>query len=244
MNNTPSNFILVAEDNDISKEVIRWQLDSLGFQCDIVNNGEEALAALEKKEYSLLITDYDMPKIDGYELTKKIRSNGNNMPILMLLISNNSEQIERFLNLGGNDHLTKPSHPNNLKEKLDLFLKEISPDTPPSKIDNNILNFPELLMMFGDKETTLILIDEFFIDHYKSIGELILLTQNKDIKGLGDIAHRMKGASSMITANALSEACGKIELDMRNEELDNIEVLIQSVKEQTSYLKSHLTAYQ
>ncbi|WP_459721238.1 ATP-binding protein, partial [Paraburkholderia sp. 2C] len=66
-------LVLVAEDHPVNQELIRHQLALLGFACDVVNDGEEALQALERTRYGFLITDCHMPNLSGYELARRIR---------------------------------------------------------------------------------------------------------------------------------------------------------------------------
>jgi two-component system sensor histidine kinase EvgS len=66
-------LILVAEDHPVNQELIRHQLALLGFACDVVNDGVEALAALQQTSYGCLITDCHMPKLSGYELARRVR---------------------------------------------------------------------------------------------------------------------------------------------------------------------------
>ena len=70
----PHSPILLAEDNDVNRLVIERQLALLGFECDMAENGQEALERWRKGRYALLLTDLHMPEMDGYELTARIRS--------------------------------------------------------------------------------------------------------------------------------------------------------------------------
>ena len=63
----------MAEDHPVNQTVIKQQLTTLGYTCDIVDNGVEALQAMEETTYRILIADCHMTEFDGYELTKTIR---------------------------------------------------------------------------------------------------------------------------------------------------------------------------
>ena len=65
--------ILLVEDNNINQKLILKQLNQLGYDCDIANNGNEGLDAWQSQDYNLILTDCHMPELDGYEMTKKIR---------------------------------------------------------------------------------------------------------------------------------------------------------------------------
>ena len=65
--------ILLVEDNEINLEIMQSQLVSLGYQVDTAVNGKDALAKYQKKTYDVILTDIEMPEMNGYELTEKIR---------------------------------------------------------------------------------------------------------------------------------------------------------------------------
>lgn len=103
--------ILVAEDNTINQMVIRRQLDKLGLRVDIVDDGAQAVRALQAKEYDLLITDCHMPNMDGYELTKKIREGETgraDIPIIAATANAMKGEEEHCLSLGMNAYVAKP----------------------------------------------------------------------------------------------------------------------------------------
>lgn len=101
--------ILVAEDNPINQTLILNQLDSLGYTADLVSNGSEALDLLNKEHYDLLFTDCNMPVMDGYELARTIRSNGNkNLSIFAITADAFPEKESQCLAAGMNARITKP----------------------------------------------------------------------------------------------------------------------------------------
>ncbi len=119
--------ILVAEDNPTNQTLIYNQLKVLGYKADMVKNGEEALAKLEQRNYSLVLTDCNMPLIDGYQLATTIRENGNHaLPIIALTADAFPEKRRQSLNAGMNDHITKPVNLETLKQAIERNLAESS----------------------------------------------------------------------------------------------------------------------
>ncbi|MCW2238724.1 hybrid sensor histidine kinase/response regulator [Azospirillum canadense] len=114
----PDGPILVADDHPINREVIARQLQQLGCSADTVNDGREAFEALERRDYVLLLTDWDMPEMDGLELTRAIRAReaergpahgaSRRLPIVGITANAFAGEVERCMAVGMDDCLTKP----------------------------------------------------------------------------------------------------------------------------------------
>ena len=103
-------LVLVAEDDEINREVLCEQLQVLGYACIAVDNGREALQLLKSRRFALLLTDYHMPWLDGFELTEAIRSGdtGTDLPIVMVTSNAMPGEEERCLDAGMDAYLIKP----------------------------------------------------------------------------------------------------------------------------------------
>ncbi|RYE28651.1 MAG: response regulator [Sphingobacteriaceae bacterium] len=114
--------ILVAEDNLINQHVVKQMLKKLGYQIDVVDNGREAVAALNKKDYDLILMDMQMPEMDGLEATQVIRQSNIKQPVVIALTANTMPgDRELCLKAGMNDYLSKPLKTNELMEKLEKW---------------------------------------------------------------------------------------------------------------------------
>jgi CheY-like chemotaxis protein/signal transduction histidine kinase len=121
--------ILVAEDHMLSQKVIRGMLGKLGLDADIVSNGVEALAAFEKKPYDLILMDCEMPEMDGFEATQRLRElerqrGKQPVPIIALTAHVLSEHRQRALSAGMNAHVGKPIELGNLAEIIVRFTRK------------------------------------------------------------------------------------------------------------------------
>ncbi len=118
--------ILVAEDNELNLEVLKMQMQSLGYKAFFCSDGQEALMELQNNFYDIILTDIKMPKIDGYELAHAIRNNddGINQHTIIIAISANSMQddIQQCMNVGMNDFIAKPVNIEQLKQILNKWL--------------------------------------------------------------------------------------------------------------------------
>jgi TMAO reductase system sensor TorS len=134
-NETPSNceeeltmeqLILVAEDNAINRKIIARQLSVLGYECETANDGKEALEMLGNQRYGLLLTDLDMPEVDGFELTTRIRdgeSGGNgHLPVIAITGTVDDEVTERCRATGMDECVSKPIDMDELKQLLVKYL--------------------------------------------------------------------------------------------------------------------------
>ncbi len=116
--------ILVAEDNQTNQTLILNQLKVLGYEADLVKNGQEALEKLLNHHYQLLLTDCNMPIIDGYKLAKTIRQRGDNkLPIIALTADAFPARKAQCLKAGINEYITKPVDLNTLKDTIKKHLK-------------------------------------------------------------------------------------------------------------------------
>ncbi|MDY6849541.1 MAG: chemotaxis protein CheB [Thermodesulfobacteriota bacterium] len=115
--------ILVAEDETLNQHLIRQILSGLGHRAEIVDDGEKALAALEKEPYDVVFMDVSMPGIDGVTATRRIRELGpdhpnSNIPVIGLTAHAIDESIQEFTSAGMNRVVTKPYSIKSLNEVL------------------------------------------------------------------------------------------------------------------------------
>ncbi len=117
-------YVLLAEDNQINQLVATELLKSQGYQVDVANNGQEAIAMLEQKDYDIVLMDIQMPVMDGLVAAKKIRENARfkDLPIIALSANAMSADREKSLKHGMNEHITKPISPNVLFDVLRVWL--------------------------------------------------------------------------------------------------------------------------
>lgn len=121
-NKEPMNIIL-AEDNLINRKFLNHFLIKNNFHVTLASNGEEVLQALGEDTYDLILMDIQMPIMDGVEATKRIREEGNTIPIVALTANAMKGDRERFMQSGMNDYITKPVKIDSLLELLDRYRK-------------------------------------------------------------------------------------------------------------------------
>lgn len=108
--------VLVAEDNEINRQVLRYIMDSFGVQCDYVADGLEAFKACAAKDYDVVFMDMQMPLMDGIESTVKIRSQLTHQPAIIAITANTFDDDRKLcMEAGMNDFLGKPFEAHQLK---------------------------------------------------------------------------------------------------------------------------------
>ena len=118
--------VLLAEDNMINQEVVSAMLESAGCEVVAVNDGQLALQALEDNNFDLVLMDCQMPTMDGFEATRRIRrqaSNYSQIPVIALTADIQEGIIEQCHEAGMNDYLSKPFTHDSL---LEIVMKWLS----------------------------------------------------------------------------------------------------------------------
>ncbi|MCW2278188.1 PAS domain-containing hybrid sensor histidine kinase/response regulator [Heliophilum fasciatum] len=117
--------VLLVEDNVINITIASTQLEKLGFSVTVATNGQEALDALSKDDYSLVFMDCQMPVMDGYEATRRIRQTEKGKKILIIAMTAFAMQgdREKCLAAGMDDYLSKPLNKSILQKMLQRWLK-------------------------------------------------------------------------------------------------------------------------
>jgi signal transduction histidine kinase/DNA-binding response OmpR family regulator len=121
--------ILLVDDNPVNQKYALRLLSKIGYEADMAANGIEAIRALEKSAYDLVLMDVQMPEMDGLEATRLIRSRQSNVrdhgvPIIALTAHAMKEDRERCTEAGMDHYISKPIRPEKLLEVLSIFLSK------------------------------------------------------------------------------------------------------------------------
>ncbi|MFP4581019.1 MAG: PAS domain S-box protein [Candidatus Sumerlaeia bacterium] len=124
MRNFDGVEVLVAEDNPINQMVAEGMLMDLGMSVDCVSNGREAVEAVQQKPYDLVLMDCQMPEMDGFEATGRIRSlDGRYVPIIAMTAAAMKGDREKCLDAGMDDYLAKPVQIEEIRKMVSKYLK-------------------------------------------------------------------------------------------------------------------------
>ena len=226
--------ILLAEDNLINQKVTIKILNTFGFNVSAVNDGMEAVTAVTNDNFDLVLMDLQMPNVDGFKATEKIRSLPNSkrdIPIIALTAHALMGDKEKCLNAGMTDYLSKPVSGQELTKKIDVLLdirkddvqhKEVSVKADSPLLDKNRLKNVSL----GDYEFEKDLLSSYVTDLDQKYNNLIELTANHDMGKIVEVAHSIKGSSYSLGAVRIADEAYAIELSGKNNDWVNVNARI------------------
>ncbi len=239
----PGARILVAEDNATNREVALAQLRKLGYTADAVNNGAEAVGALQQGGYDLVLMDCEMPVMDGYEATRRIRKARPGFPIIALTADAMSGDRNRCLNEGMSDYLAKPV---DLELLADVIAKWL-PDTKRAESAaageqaKDIFDEEALLRrLMGDRRLATTILKGFLQDVPSQLKILRQRLDQRDAPGTRSQAHTLKGASATVSARGLNTVALAMERAGAAGQLDRCGELLPSAVDQFERFKDVL----
>lgn len=236
-------LILVIEDNVINQDVIRRQLDAMGYACELASNGAVALTMMESRNYAVMLTDCHMPVMDGYELTRTVRQKEeggkHHIPIIAITANATKGEREACLAMGMDDYLLKPLEMRLLWNALQVWAPAGgSSDAPAPAIPDKqkpqkgpLLDTTFLTDSFGDDPELIREILQGFVDPATEIiHEIMEAWERTDDADVGEKAHKLKSASRAIGALALADLCFKLEKAGEKGDKDCIEKNMRQLK--------------
>ena len=115
--------ILIADDEEGIRESLTLILGDT-YDLDFATNGEETLAKLRHKAFDVMLLDIKMPKLDGLEVLKRVKQQGNGMPVLMLTAYQSVELAKEAVRLGAHDYLPKPFEQEQILSAVQRALQD------------------------------------------------------------------------------------------------------------------------
>ncbi|MEW6342306.1 MAG: transporter substrate-binding domain-containing protein [Pseudomonadota bacterium] len=219
-------LILVAEDHPVNQELIRHQLTLLGFACDVVNDGMEALAALRECRYGCLITDCHMPNLSGYELARRVREaeaaregGAEHLPILGITANTAPEDLRQCRDAGMDDCLVKPTRLATLREHLNRWfgaggahpaaLAEAVPAAGSARaaaepqgqesVEPFVpVDLGHMTQLWGSESTVKALLNSFVTSVRDDVRALPPLLEQANVAQLREWHHRVAGAAGVL----------------------------------------------
>jgi two-component system OmpR family response regulator len=130
--NTTAARILVVDDEDVLRDMLGDALRLSGFEVLEASDGSKALALLQKETVDLIVSDVNMPGMDGYEMLTHLRAQGDNTPAIMLTARRERQDVTKGLKLGADDYVTKPFGLEELILRVNAVLRRTMGTTSQS----------------------------------------------------------------------------------------------------------------
>jgi two-component system sensor histidine kinase/response regulator len=204
--------ILLVEDNPVNQRVALGQLRKLGYSADSAVNGFEALEALDRVRYDIVLMDCQMPEMDGYEAAAAIRQRegaGRHTWIVAMTANAMREDRELCLAAGMDDYVSKPVRTVDLAEVIERAPFSLA-EKPP--IDAG--SIAQLRELFGEDDDDQFqrLAALFRDDAPQSLAELAAAAVRGDGRAIMRLAHTLKGSAAYFGARPFQELCARMEL--------------------------------
>ncbi len=250
---SPDNMderVLLVEDNQVNLKVAQKLIQYIGYPFDVANNGLEALEKVKQHRYRMILMDCQMPVMDGYLATRRIReyetaADLNKTPIIAMTANAMMGDREKCLAAGMDDYMSKPLNRYVLEKTLKKWdpLKQ-QPDThaPPltkepdaANINDKWLSIKtlrEIREFMGDDVERLLSL--FKQDAPGTLRHMRQALHNKDFKEVRKHAHSLKSASANIGARGLSYFCKRMEAEALSGDIPRLHSLMENIKK--SYL--------
>ena len=229
-------LVLVAEDDEVNQIVILRQIERLGYAAEIANNGVEALRLWTTGQYGLLLTDLNMPEMDGYELARAVREaeleRGTpahaRVPILALTANSLSGEAQRVIEAGMDQYLTKPLQLQQLHAALTKWLPRSLENKPADALQETTgavlatATAKALARLDADSRSATLetaaqaakqraRLARFRDTARRLAVELRAARASDDYRQIAAIAHRLRAASRSIGAVAFGDLCAELE---------------------------------
>jgi diguanylate cyclase (GGDEF)-like protein len=218
--------ILVVEDNRVNQQVAVGMLEQLGCRVEVVTNGQQALEAVTRKYYDVVLMDCHMPQMDGYETARRIRileAGKVKVPIIAMTANVGEENIDKCLSVGMDDYLPKPLGLTLLQDKLRCWLGSNSSSAGVPTVDKSVIelenqndNVPldaEMLKRLRASVGSAFfkMIEIFLEDTSVYLDLLPKVIAGNETKELMEIAHNIKGSAKNFGATRLASIAKQLE---------------------------------
>jgi len=204
------NRILVADDDPVSRATTMHTLSQLGFEADEAVDGEAVLEALVQTTYSIIFMDCQMPRLDGYGATQRIRAldGGFPQPLMIALTGLVTESNRtRCYDVGMDDCLRKPAKPEELALCLDRGTLRQMAGERPCRAEGRIANG----RIAGGRDGELKLLRLYLNDAPLRLAAMRTALDADDAHGMENAAHTLKGSSGVVGALDLAKSCEILE---------------------------------
>ena len=224
---TRTLHILLAEDNPVNQELTVAFLQRWGHSVVVTEDGLRALEAYERDAFDLIIMDVQMPVMDGFETTRKIRDierkTGRYVPIIAMTAHAMAGDRERCLAAGMNQYIAKPI----LENALFVLVEGFAGARPEQAQTDGAMSRSDVIARVGGDEVLARRVAALFLENYPLLLEGIReAAQNRDAPALRNVAHTLKGSVSNFPAQDAFEAAQRLEIMALDHDLTEVDAAL------------------
>lgn len=208
--------VLAVDDQASNRELIRMQLEELGYQVVLASNGSEAMLRFNQDSYDLVLTDLSMPGMDGYALTRSLRNHGATVPVVAMTAHAEIEEHRRCKEEGIDAVLVKPVLLNTLSHTLRKVLNMQT--AQPSAVQNESIGsgrLPEAVLS-ALQESTQSLLGSLRTAMNPPVPDILL----RDL-------HALKGMFAMIREQEVAETCANLEQQVKQNHFNELSQVLE-----------------
>jgi len=243
--------ILVAEDNEVNQKVAVRILEKLGYRVEVAENGQQAVEACQRTRYDAVLMDGQMPGLDGFEATRRIRGlegSGRRTPIIAMTAAAMKDDRERCLQAGMDDHIGKPVTPEALGAVLRHWLPsaEAAPAPPEpamaagsGPLDEGVI---QGLMAVDDDGTLIEEVVATFMRLAPSRLTALRRAARGDAARLERTAHSFLGSCGNVGCRRMAELCARLEVLGRSGSTAGASEIVRALEEEFAAARPHLEA--
>ena len=215
-------WLLLVEDNEVNQEVAQHILNDAGIRVDIAGNGAIALAKIEENAYDGVLMDCQMPVMDGYQATRKLRQDPrySNLPVIAMTANAMVGDKEKCLDAGMNDFIAKPIDVAQLFGTLARWIAPAAPQAMTSVAAQPEVELPviaglkmaEAMRRVGGNAALMRkLLDRFVETQFDAMQRIVAAIENNQLETAIREAHTLKGLAGNIGAGGLADSAARVE---------------------------------
>ncbi len=244
--------VLLAEDNEFNQQLAIALLNRAGIEVSLASDGAEAVRAVQPGRFDAVLMDIQMPGMDGFEATRRIRKDAAlaGLPIIAMTANAMAGDREQCLAAGMNDYIAKPIHVDVLYATIARWTHR---DAPPSRAAlpeeihaSGIIPVldPAMAMAgMGGKETYLVVLEKFIPNQGEAVQSIQAALAANDRMTAERFAHTLKGIAATIGAVSLAESASRLEDAIREGDTGNYPQLIAAAATDLARVTASVEAY-
>jgi two-component system, sensor histidine kinase and response regulator len=259
--------ILFAEDDSLtSRMLVNLLWDIVGIEVTLATDGRKALQKATAESFDLILMDMQMPQMDGYEATRRLREARIHIPIIALTAHAMAGDRQRCLAAGCTDYLSKPFTQKVLLKTLRAYLPSLadslgqtagaamgpeghsSRDDTPSRDKvfelrdtEQVVDLAQLVQRFGDEQAVIELMPDYLRTTAQHLAMLAVAVEVGQAEETSRHAHALRGAALNLGANPLAQAAHKLERAGRDDDMTSATAALTELQTEYEMVKAFLS---